>query len=89
MRCDFDILIQARTHSIFNKEEILQSDFCGCFYCLNIIKSIEIIEWTDEENLKAPTSLCPYCGIDSVIGDKSGLPVTDANFLKAINEHSF
>ncbi|HEY5771822.1 MAG TPA: cytoplasmic protein, partial [Chitinophagaceae bacterium] len=60
---------------------------CGCFYCVGIFKSAEIIEWTDEDNPKGQTALCPICGIDSVIGDKSNFPITDKNFLNQM--HSF
>jgi acetone carboxylase gamma subunit len=34
------------------------------------------------------TALCPYCGIDSVIGDKSGFPITK-EFLEKMYQHWF
>lgn len=78
-------LQQAHKKSIFNKLEILQSDNCGCFYCLNIYSSSEILEWTDGDR----TPLCPYCGIDSVLGDASQFPAGDKNFLKVMHEAYF
>ena len=41
-----------------------------------VFKPADILEWTDDDQ----TALCPNCGIDSVIGDKSGYPVTDLDF---------
>ena len=87
MQYQRDYLEAAHKHCIFHNNEISKSDFCGCFYCLVIFKSTEIVEWTDEDNPKGQTALCPLCGIDSVIGDKSNFPVTDKNFLNQM--HSF
>lgn len=89
MNFDRRILEVAHKHSIFNKQEILQSEICGCFYCLKIFKPAEIVEWVDEDAPKGLTAMCPYCGMDSVIGDKTGYPVNDENFLKAMGELYF
>ena len=67
----------AHQHSMRNRTELLASDHCGCFYCLETYAPSEIAEWIDEEE----TAMCPRCGIDSVLGSKSGLPLTD-EFLK-------
>ncbi len=79
----------AHKRCIFNKNEILESNECGCFYCLNVFLPIEIEEWTDENNAKGETAICPKCGIDSVIGSKSGFPVTDEFFLKEMKGYYF
>jgi hypothetical protein len=84
MSFDREILDSAHKRSIYNEGEIKQSVLCGCFYCLETFKSIEIIEWIDKESAKGKTAQCPNCGIDSVIGDKSGFPVMDKNFLIAM-----
>jgi len=68
---------------IRHREEVLKSGDCGCFYCLSVFKPIDISEWVDDDQ----TALCPNCGVDSVIGDKSGYPVTDINFLEQM--HTF
>jgi len=53
------------------------SDLCGCFYCLATYSPADIKEWTDEDEAGiGTTALCPRCGIDSVIGNKSGYPIT-------------
>jgi hypothetical protein len=43
-----------------------------------------ISDWVDDD----VTALCPYCGIDSVIGSASGIPITEP-FLKAMHQHWF
>ena len=78
-------LRRAHARSIFHRAEIEASAHCGCFYCRRIFSATEIADWTDEKEPKdQQTALCPYCGIDSVIGDASGFEITDA-FLKAMN----
>ena len=59
-------------HSHLHKEEIKRSTFCGCYCCCKIYHSNDIKEWCDNGN----TAICPQCGVDAVIGDKSGLPIT-------------
>lgn len=84
-----DFLEAAHKHSIFNRKEILQSNQCGCFYCIKTFKSEEIVEWIDEGNSKDKTAQCPFCGIDSVLGDKSGFPITDEIFLNEMHSIYF
>jgi hypothetical protein len=74
----------AHRHSIRHRGEIEASGACGCFYCLAVFPPSEVREWIDwpadtpaaQENARGQTALCPRCGIDSVIGDASGYPVT-------------
>lgn len=81
--------IAAHKHSIRHHAEIAQSRSCGCFYCGEIYPPTDIQEWvkdgaTDSEK----TALCPRCGIDSVIGEKSGFPISK-EFLDLMNRHWF
>ena len=74
------ILINAHKHCIRNKEEILSSDLCGCFYCLSLFKPDQIIDWLKDDEANTDigniyTALCT-CGIDAVIGSASGFPIT-------------
>ena len=72
----------AHQHSSNHREQIQNSDICGCFYCLSIYRPTEINEWIDKDEKEiGQTALCPRCAIDSVIGDKSGIPI-DQEFLK-------
>lgn len=47
-----------------------------------------IAEWVDEIKGVGQTALCPWCSIDSVMGDRSGYPITAA-FLKSMNAFWF
>jgi hypothetical protein len=82
-------------HSACNRKEIEASQVCGCFYCQQIFSPSEITEWHEEtsgEYSTRPdpwTAMCPKCGIDSVIGDASGFPVADKEFLKEMNRDWF
>jgi hypothetical protein len=56
---------------------------------LAVFPPSEIEEWVDaDEQGIGQTALCPNCGIDSVIGSKSGYPTTK-EFLQAMGEHWF
>lgn len=78
-------LAAAHGHSIRHREEITTSGTCGCFHCEAIVSPAEIRDWIDEDQ----TALCPHCGIDALIGEKSGLPITNPAFLKAMRKHWF
>ena len=57
----------------WHEEAILNSQNCGCFYCLSIFKPNDIVEWIDEPEdcPRGPgkTAVCPNCGIDAVLPD--------------------
>ena len=72
-------LRRAHRHSANHREELDSSEFCGCFYCLRTFPTSKISEWVDDET----TALCPYCGVDSVIGSASSFPIT-REFLEAM-----
>ena len=76
---------QAHDCSIRNKEQLEKSEKCGCFYCGEIFPPSEITDYVSDGE---PTALCPYCHIDSVIGDASGFPITP-RFLKDMNKRWF
>lgn len=80
--------IQAHKHSFKNRTEILNSEICGCFYCLAIFTPMSILEWTDDKDGIGHTALCPECGIDSVIGSRSGYPIT-IEFLEMMQQYWF
>jgi hypothetical protein len=55
----------------------MASSICGCFYCTAQYPPEKIVDWIDEDLAgQGQTALCPECGIDSVIGDKSGFDVS-------------
>lgn len=65
-----------------NKPELEKDKICGCFYCMQIFSPFEIDDWIVEDTRidYRGTALCPYCGIDSVIGESSGYPITKEFF---------
>ncbi len=80
--------IRAHAHSSGHHEEILSSEVCGCFYCLTTFHPNEVNEWISEGDGVRQTALCPRCGIDSVIGSKSGFPITP-DFLASMHRYWF
>ena len=78
----------AHKHSFGNRDEVMASSRCGCFYCLKVYSPAEIFDWIDEFNPAGCTAQCPRCGIDSVIGDASGIAIGE-DFLRKMNQHFF
>jgi hypothetical protein len=83
-----DQLVEAHAHSIRHRREIEGSTECGCFHCRHIFSPGEIVAWTDDDEGQGQTALCPYCGIDSVIGSAAGFPIT-REFLSAMRRRWF
>lgn len=81
----FPVDVQAaHRHSSNHRAEIESSTLCGCFYCCASFAPTEIVEWVDE----GQTALCPKCGIDSVIGDRSGFAISEP-FLSTMKTYWF
>ncbi len=80
-----DDIRQAHAFCGGHRAQLLQDERCGCFYCLHIFSPIEITDWIDTDGV---TALCPHCGIDAVIGESSGYPVT-AEFLRQMRRYWF
>jgi hypothetical protein len=79
----------AHKHSSNHRSEVMVSTLCGCFYCCASFPSTDIDVWVDEDQTgKGQTAVCPKCGIDSVIGDRSGFPVSQ-EFLATMKAHWF
>lgn len=79
----------AHLHCKRHRAELERSSTCGCFYCGAIFVPAAIVEWVDCNGPQAQWSaLCPDCGIDSVLGDASGLPI-EPSFLQAMHERWF
>lgn len=74
-------IFKAHRFSSRHRKTLEQDSTCGCFHCLTIYNPKEITAWVDDET----TALCPYCGIDAVIGENSGYPITKA-FLTKMNQ---
>lgn len=87
LRTEYDLIVQAHQHSIRNREEITNSEMCGCFYCLAIFRPEDISIFIKERG-GTETALCPQCGIDSVIGSASSYSITK-EFLSQMYRYYF
>ncbi len=89
-------LLAAQHHTSNNRAELEASSVCGCFHCTQMFAPSEIVAWSglnmdnfdDPEAPNAETALCPRCGNESVIGDKSGFDI-DPNFLNRMQQAWF
>ena len=75
MQYSKDYLQKVHKKSFANKSRLQTAKKCGCFYCISIFNAEEIDDWTID--VPDDTALCPYCYIDSVIGDNEGFPITE------------
>lgn len=71
-------------HTFRNKNELKESVLCACFCCLEIFSPQDIQIWAD----RGETAICPYCNLDSVIGDQSGYPIT-SELLQGLHDKHF
>lgn len=82
--------LRAHLFSIRNRVMIeRRPQMCGCFSCCRIFPSNELDKscWLPEEDGKY-TAWCPYCGIDAIICEESGFPITP-EFMKKMNHYWF
>ncbi len=75
--------VAAHAYSSNHRAQLSEDTLCGCFNCLEIFDPKEIVEWWSDKYF---TAVCPYCGIDSVIGASSGYPITKA-FLQKMKKY--
>ena len=76
-------LIKAHSHSANHRKNIEKSSICGCFYCEKTFSSDIVRDWIDN----GQTALCPFCSIDSVVGDFN--VSINSDFLKQMKEFWF
>lgn len=83
------MLEDAYAHSFRNRAEVEASAECGCYFCLEVFAAAEVTEWlTERLPGGGETGFCPRCGIDSLIGDAPGLPLSPG-FLRATQRRWF
>lgn len=66
--------IKAHKRSINNKPELESGKKCGCFHCLAIFNSLEITNWLAD---KTGTAICPYCNMDTIVGESEDLNINE------------
>lgn len=62
-----------------NRHLVEQSTKAGCYCCLKIFDVKEIKDYTDDDK----TVICPYCEVDSVVGNMCGFTLDEAILKKA------
>lgn len=83
-KCSPDYIL-AHEYSSNHKNALIKDFKCGCFYCLRIFSPKEIHMWIKDTS---GTAVCPYCSIDSIIGESSGYPITK-DFLAEMRKYWF
>lgn len=86
----------AHRHTTNNRAEIESSSLCGRRSCLEVFAPRGIVAWTgldissfdDPAPASGETAVCPRCGNEALIGDRSGYPIT-AEFLNRMNQPWF
>ncbi len=86
MKISKQVLEEAHDASFQNRRILEKSKKCACFFCNNIFSPAEIEEWCHDRD--GDTAVCPYCEIDSVIGDAAGYPLTE-DFIIQMNLYWF
>lgn len=71
---------EAHEYCFANKKMLENDKKCGCFRCCRIFSPKEIYDWSEDE--PDWTAICPYCGVDSVIGESCGYPLTKESLEK-------
>lgn len=81
---DHEVINSAHQYSANNRKSLEKDEVCGCFHCCKTFSPKLIREWIDDGS----TAICPFCGIDAIIGDDSDSIITE-EFLRAINKEWF
>lgn len=76
----------AYKYAFQNKPYLFHDSRCGCYHCLRIFSPCEIIRYVDDCGIG--TAICPYCGVDAVIGESSGFPIA-IEFLEKMHNKWF
>ena len=67
-----------RARSMLNRGAVLDSEECGCFFCLHMFKPGDVENWGED----GQTARCPYCGVDSVLPQSTDYDLDDKLLLR-------
>lgn len=73
-----------QAYSSHNKDLIIESNKCYCYYCLSTFNKEDIIEYIDNDK----TALCPHCKVDTVLPDSIDDEITKTT-LKDMHDYWF
>lgn len=74
----------APKYALKNRKAVEESTACGCYQCLAIVPTPDIIDWTDY----GQTALCPKCGCDCLIAQSFAIPLDEAS-MKQLYDYWF
>lgn len=82
-----EMLYRAHKLSEDNRKQLTDNrdQLCGCYHCGAIFSGLEIDPLALSSSRSVP---CVFCGIDSLIVEDFGVPIT-AEFLEAMNAEYF
>ena len=60
-----------------NRELISEATYCGCSFCKEVFTPDKIEKWVDG----GETAVCPFCGMESVIGSKEVISVSSLEYM--------
>lgn len=73
-----NFLESSQKYSYQNKDWVQRSGSAGCVFCMSVFTISDITKWKDD----GKTALCPHCQSDTVIPDRTCLPIKDKDFLR-------
>lgn len=85
MHWTFSDFMKARSFAYNNKESITKSRIVSCYYCIATYNACDVVDFTSGDN----TAICTLCGADSILGDASGLPIENIDFLEHMHWYGF
>lgn len=77
-----------RKHALENQPELLSSERCGCYYCLNIYSPKEIASYIHIYKSIFSTAVCPFCNHTTVLPEHEDY-ILDKTLLNNMKQHYF
>jgi hypothetical protein len=92
---DQDLLEEAWEHTHLNAEEVKRSDQCACLSCEELVPALRakmrvpshVAPGLSPVSPDALSAACAHCNQATAIGDASGLPIQNQDFVRAAGEY--
>lgn len=69
-------LMRLHMNTLNNAARVRAADRCGCFHCGQMFAPGEVVRFVPEKD-GGKTAMCPRCGIDAVLTNLDGEPLTE------------
>lgn len=80
-------LMRLHMNTVGNGARVRAANLCGCFHCRESFPSAEVTRFVPEQG-GGETALCPRCGVDAVLTNLDGEPLTGV-LLEEMHERFF